>query len=185
MPNYQLPILMFTKILVSIDDSEMTQHVVDQAVSLAKATGGSLMLLNVISPLDEPYFDPLFIQPTILYTQLPNETRQKSLSDWEEFKQSRENWLRSLCESAISSGIKAEFSLNIGEPSKMICDVARAWDADVIVIGRRGHRGLSELFLGSVSNYVMHHAACSVLTVQGAILSTTKTSQDKEVETSN
>lgn len=176
---------MFTKILVSIDNSDMTQHVFDQAVFLAKATGGSLMLLHVINPLDEPYVDSLFMQPTILYTELHKEVHQKNLSDWEKFKQDKENWLRSLCESAASSGVKTEFTLNIGDPSNRICDMARAWDASVIVIGRRGHLGFSELFLGSVSNYVMHHAPCSVLTVQGATVSTTEASQNQEVETSN
>ncbi|MGB3636698.1 MAG: universal stress protein [Rivularia sp. (in: cyanobacteria)] len=176
---------MFTKILVSIDNSDMTQHVFDEAVSLAKATGASLMLLHIISPLDEPYFDSLFMQPTILYSELHQEAQNKNLNDWEKFKQDKHNWLRSLCDSATSSGVKTEFTLNIGNPTTRICDISRSWNADVIVIGRRGHRGLSELFLGSVSNYVMHHAPCSVLTVQGAILSTTETSQNQEVEASN
>ncbi|MGQ9872468.1 universal stress protein [Leptodesmis sp.] len=38
--------------------------------------------------------------------------------------------------------------------------------ADLILIGNRGHTGLKELFLGSASNYVLHHAPCSVLTVK-------------------
>jgi len=176
---------MFNKILVSIDDSDMTQHVVDEAVFLAKATGGNLMLMHVISPLDEPYLDPFFMQPTIIYSELEPETQQKKLSDWETFKQDRGNWLRSLCESATSCGVKAEFTLSIGEPSNRICDMARSWDADIIVIGRRGRRGLSELFLGSVSNYVMHHAPCSVLTVQGPTVQTAEVSQSKELETSD
>ncbi|AFY55526.1 universal stress protein UspA-like protein [Rivularia sp. PCC 7116] len=172
MPNAQLPINMFNQILVSIDDSDMTQHVVDEAVSLAKATNGSLMFLHAISLYDnEPYFDPLFMESTILDSELHNEAQKKSLKVWEEFKQGKKNWLSSLCESAAYSGVKAEFTLNVGEASKMICDMARSWNADIIVIGRRGHRGLTELFLGSVSNYVIHHAPCSVLTVQRAILS--------------
>ncbi len=158
---------MFTKILVSIDDSDMTQSVIDEAVSLAKATGGSLMFLHVISLYDnEPLFDPLFMESTILNSELNNEADKKSLKVWEEFKQGKKNWLGSLCESATSSGVKAEFTLNIGEPSKRIYDISRSWNADLIVIGRRGRRGLTEMFLGSVSNYVVHHAPCSVLTVQ-------------------
>ena len=165
--NYQLPINMFNKILVSIDDSDMAQHIVDEAVSLAKATDGSLMFLHVISLYDnEPYFDPLFMESTILDSELHNEAHKKSLQVWEEFKQGKKNWLSSLCESAASYGVKAELTLNVGEPSRIVCDMARSWNASLIVIGRRGRRGFTELFLGSVSNYVMHHAHCSVLTVQ-------------------
>ncbi|MCZ8054719.1 MAG: universal stress protein, partial [Microcystis sp. LE19-12.2C] len=50
--------------------------------------------------------------------------------------------------------------------AKTICKVAREENIDLIVIGRRGRSGLGELFLGSVSNYVLHHAPCSVLIVQ-------------------
>ncbi|MGB3641014.1 MAG: universal stress protein [Rivularia sp. (in: cyanobacteria)] len=158
---------MFTKILVSIDDSDMTQYVVDKAISLAKATGATLMFLHVISIYDnEPLFDPLFMESNILNSELNNEADKKSLKVWEEFKQGKKNWLGSLCESATASGVKAEFTLNIGEPSKRIYDISRSWNADLIVIGRRGRRGLTEMFLGSVSNYVVHHAPCSVLTVQ-------------------
>ena len=176
---------MFTKILVSIDDSGMSQHVLNEAASLAKATGGSMQLLHVVSPYDEPYVDPLFIQPTVIYSELIAETQEKNLSDWEVFKQSKESWLRSLCEGVTSSGIKAKYNLCTGNASRIICDMARSWDADTIVIGRRGRRGLSELFLGSVSNYVMHHAPCSVLTVQGPSISTTEVSQTEDVEVSN
>lgn len=173
---------MFSKILVSIDDSDMTQHVVNEAVFLAKATGGSLMFLHVISLYDnEPYFDPLFMQPSILNAELHNEAYQKNFSVWEEFKQGKENWLGLLCESATSSGVKAKFTLNTGEPSRIICDFSRSWNSDLIIIGRRGHSGLSEMFLGSVSNYVMHHASCSVLTVQGQNFSTMEISQNQEL----
>ncbi|MEA5469202.1 universal stress protein [Spirulina sp. 06S082] len=45
--------------------------------------------------------------------------------------------------------------------------MVKSWQADLIAIGRCGHSGLTELFLGSVSNYVLYHAFCSVLIVQG------------------
>lgn len=172
---------MFSKILVAIDDSDMTQQVVDEAIFLAKATGGILMFLHVISLYDnEPYFDPLFMQSNILDAELHNEAYKKTLNVWEEFKQGKVNWLRLLCESAAFSGVKAELTLNIGEASKRICDFSRSWNADLIVIGRRGRRGFSEMFLGSVSNYVMHHASCSVLTVQVPNYSTTEVPQNQE-----
>ncbi|MEA5596895.1 universal stress protein [Rivularia sp. UHCC 0363] len=159
---------MFKRILVAVDNSVQNQMVFDEAVSLAKTTDGNLMLLHILSPLDEQYTDPLFLQPNVLYPELqPNNS--KYANDWEKLKNNRLNWLRSLCEQSTQLGVETEFSQNIGEPCQMICNMALNWEADVIVIGRRGRRGISELFLGSVSNYVLHHAPCSVLTVQGII----------------
>ena len=39
------------------------------------------------------------------------------------------------------------------------------YGADLIAIGSHGRRGLNELVLGSVSNYVLHHVSCSVLLI--------------------
>jgi nucleotide-binding universal stress UspA family protein len=63
-------------------------------------------------------------------------------------------------------GVKGEYRQIYGHAAKTICKVAREENIDLIVIGRRGRSGLGELFLGSVSNYVLHHAPCSVLIVQ-------------------
>lgn len=165
---------MLNKILVAIDNSDMSQQVFDEAVFLAKATDANLMLLHVLSPLDEQYVDPLFSQPAILYPQLQG-NNSKYTRNWEKLKKDKLNWLRFLCEQSTKLGVKTEFSQNVGSPSKIICDIARTWEADVIVIGRRGHRGISEFLMGSVSNYVLHHAPCSVFTIQGII------QNDKEV----
>lgn len=172
---------MLKKILVAIDNSSWSQQVFDEAVSLAKATNGNLMLLHVLSALDEQYIDPLFLQPSILYPQLQG-NNSKYAHDWDKLKNNRLNWLRWLCEQATQLGVKTEFSQNIGDPSRMICDMARNWEADVIIIGRRGRRGISELLLGSVSNYVLHHSPCSVLTVQGSIHDAEETHQTAKVE---
>ena len=172
---------MLNRILVAIDNSSSSQQVFDEAVSLAKVTDANLMLLHVLSPLDEQYVDPLFLQPTILYPQLQG-NNSKYASDWQKLKDNRFNWLSWLCEQATTLGVKTEFSQNIGEPSRMICDIARNWQADVIVIGRRGRRGISEFLMGSVSNYVLHRAHCSVFIVQGVILDAEKERQTQKIE---
>ncbi|MEO1373567.1 MAG: universal stress protein [Cyanobacteria bacterium J06635_10] len=172
---------MFNRILVAIDNSFRSQQVFDEAVFLAKATDSNLMLLHILSPLDEQYIDPLFLQPSILYPELQG-NNSKAANDWEKLKNNRLNWLRWLCEEATRLGINAEFSQNVGEPSRIICDMARNWQADLIVIGRRGRRGINELLMGSVSNYVLHHAPCSVLTVQGIIPSTEEQQQTTSLQ---
>ena len=54
----------------------------------------------------------------------------------------------------------------MGDPGRWVRDLAQSWEADLVVLGRRGLTGVAEMFLGSVSNYIVHHVNCSVLVVQ-------------------
>jgi nucleotide-binding universal stress UspA family protein len=83
--------------------------------------------------------------------------------------------LRSLEAEAIAAGVSTEFTQNLGDPGRLICELAKSWNADLIIIGRRGLSGLGEFWLGSVSNYVLHHAPCHVLTIQGIAQTQTQT----------
>jgi nucleotide-binding universal stress UspA family protein len=47
--------------------------------------------------------------------------------------------------------------------------VKEAESADLVVLGRRGHGGLSEFLLGSVSHQVADHARCPVVIVPPAV----------------
>ena len=50
-----------------------------------------------------------------------------------------------------------------GHPVRALLDAAR--DADLLVVGCRGHGGFSGMLLGSVSQHVAAHATCPVLVV--------------------
>ncbi|NEQ55624.1 MAG: universal stress protein, partial [Leptolyngbya sp. SIO3F4] len=63
------------------------------------------------------------------------------------------------------SGINASGCLLSGSPGAKLCETAQSWNADLIIVGNRGFSGISELLIGSVSNYVLHHAPCSVLVI--------------------
>jgi len=53
-----------------------------------------------------------------------------------------------------------------GDYAEEILNAAKEFDADMIVIGSRGLGLLKSTVLGSVSQKVLHHASCSVVTVR-------------------
>ena len=158
---------MLKKILVALDKSDRSQYIFDQALFLAQTSQAEIMLLHILSPLEDPYINPIFLQPETIYPSLQNDTINQYIQAWDKLKQERLNWLQSLTQTANKAGVKTEFTQTVGDAGCIICELALSWSADLIIVGRRGRSGISEVFLGSVSNYVLHHAPCSVLTVQG------------------
>jgi nucleotide-binding universal stress UspA family protein len=153
---------MFNKIVVAIDRSEKSQYVFDAALSLAKANQAKLMLLHVLADT-EPDYPQL---PTYSYYPiLDDRTAQIYQQRLDEYKQWGLDLLRSLADKAMEGGITAEFTQISGSPGRCACELAKTWEADLIVVGSRGLTGIKEMFLGSVSNYVTHYALCSVLII--------------------
>ncbi|MGF1486363.1 MAG: universal stress protein [Prochloraceae cyanobacterium] len=158
---------MFNKILVAIDKSPANQEVLHKAINLAKDNNSNLMLLHVISVEEQGSPMPYIPSMSQYYPATGNElTIEVWQQQWEEFQREGLEMLQSCAAEAKKLDIKVEYRQISGSPSRSICSTAREWGADTIVIGRRGRSGLSEMLLGSVSNYVVHHAPCSVLIVQ-------------------
>ena len=138
----------FKKILVAVDDSPATATVFAKALELAQTDAAHLMINHSIE--------------IAAYSQLT-----MNLADLEIQTQQAQGLLQFYYQKAKKQGVPAEFSYHTGDPGTNICDFARTWGADLIVLGRRGLKGFAELIVGSVSNHVVHHAPCSVLIVQG------------------
>ncbi|HEY9662379.1 MAG TPA: universal stress protein [Allocoleopsis sp.] len=161
---------MFCKILVALDQAETSRIVFEQALSLAHASQGKLMLLHVLCPDDQDYPNPtIFPTPDSVYPSLHATLVQHRIEQWRQFEAQNLQRLQAWAAEAIDAGVSTEFTQTTTDPGNSICQSAQNWNADLIVMGRRGRSGLSEWILGSVSNYVMHHSPCSVLIVQGAI----------------
>lgn len=54
-----------------------------------------------------------------------------------------------------------------GNPAQVLLDTAK--DADLLVVGSRGHGGFTDALIGSVSTRCVHHARCPVVVVHGAV----------------
>lgn len=68
-------------------------------------------------------------------------------------------------EQLSEAGFPANTEVVTGEPGEEICELARQRETDGIFMGRRGMGAVGEFLLGSVSNYVVHHAPCPVTIV--------------------
>ena len=157
---------MFNKILVALDRSSEASVVFKQALTVAQPEISKLLLFHSLN------WEKQEIRPWISVGTLGDVSASR---DWDSLRheslqkeiEQTKDWLETYALQATAQNTVSEWECRVGNPGLWICDRAKAWGADLIVIGRRGHRGLSEIILGSVSNYVIHHAPCSVFVVQG------------------
>jgi nucleotide-binding universal stress UspA family protein len=157
--------MVFQRVLVALDRSIQANAVFDKALSEA----AQLMIVHALR-MDAEIPTGTFMGIGTI-ADLDTYGVMKRLQQ-EKIQQERDRslqWLQGYQQQAIAKGIAAEILCLPGTPGSSICDLARSWNADLVVLGRRGHQGLTEVVMGSVSNYVLHHAPCSVLVVQGVM----------------
>lgn len=139
---------MLKTIVVALDDSELSQRVIQtlQEIQLQPAT--KIILSHVISPpesnleivADRPHADSE-LQP-YLYIEKQLQSYQANLPG------------------------ESEIEIVTGDPAEEIIRLANIYQADLIVIGSRGLTGVKRILQGSVSSQVVEDASCSVLVVK-------------------
>ncbi|GAB3309012.1 universal stress protein [Epidermidibacterium keratini] len=130
------------RIVVGVDGSEASLDALKWASAQAKLTGGSLVA--VIS----------WVIPASYGVAFGGE----DAIDW------KENASRALDE-ALTAALGDEASqverrIEQGHPSYVLVEESK--NADLVVVGSRGHGGFAGLVLGSVSSYVVSHSECPV-----------------------
>ncbi|AUC61047.1 UspA domain-containing protein [Cyanobacterium sp. HL-69] len=158
----------FHKIIVSLDYPETNKEVYQQALEIAKNNHSQLMLCHCLHENLSHNTD--LLMPSVvgsgMYTSEVWDVEQEMLED---SRKKVNEWLESLQAEAYQADVKCEFMCLTGSIALEICELAKDWEADLIVTGRRGLKGLGEALLGSVSNYVVHNAPCAVLVIQHGI----------------
>ena len=66
----------------------------------------------------------------------------------------------------ISGNIDISEKVIVGDPPRVICDVAKNEGCDLIIMGTRGRNPIKGLLLGSVSIRVLQFSPCPVLIVK-------------------
>lgn len=152
----------YQRILIAVDRSDLTESVMTTAIEMAKTHQSSLRILHCLTlPL------PTQLDFGDRYRDSIQESMAIAQQQLDDSLEHTRQWLVALEQQAADSGIETAWDWRHGNPGPQICHVAESWPADLILLGRRGRGGLRAALLGSVSNYVVHHAPCSVLVVQG------------------
>lgn len=142
-----------TKMLLAINASEEVEPATRRAIALADTADSEL---HVVYVGQLPNF--LMNDPDIMgfYRKLYDDIEQESLEIlW------RLTW-----QVKAAGGDVSGAHLRMGNVAKEILELAKHLQADLIVMGSRGHGGLRRAIGGSISDVVVRHAPCAVMTVR-------------------
>lgn len=138
-----------TRILVPVDFSDCSLEALEYAVQAARQFAASVAIVHVIEPAS---YGLDFTLSHAGDVQRTTEALDRRLGEFTALLKGQ--------------GLSGQHQVRSGAPGATIPDVARAVEADLIVMGTHGRRGFSHLVSGSVAEAVLRHAPCPVLTVK-------------------
>jgi nucleotide-binding universal stress UspA family protein len=172
MPNKLLTKIfpMFQKILIAIGDTAESEQMLESGLTLAEKLSAEVLLLHVLNPLTPHGFETV-ASPLVggIIPIVDDTAIRQYMEEWQKYEQRGLARLQAAAQQASNRGIAATTLQGFGDAGPMICEAAKNWAADTIVMGRNQKSTLSEIFLGSTSNYVLHRAVCSVLVIRSPI----------------
>jgi hypothetical protein len=137
------------RLLLATDGSQYSEGAVREAISLAKQCSAILYVVSVAEvPTDNEGFTVQRVEE-----MLEAEIRKK---------------LEALKSEASNQGVTCETIVETGEPAAVIVNTAEKKRADLIIMGRRGLKGLAKALMGAVATRVIGVVPCDVLMVPRA-----------------
>jgi nucleotide-binding universal stress UspA family protein len=122
------------RILVGVDGSDAAAAALGWAGRLAVAVGAELVVTNVFGPVQA----------------------EVSPEKYEDLKDQAGRRLEEWSGPLSGSGVPHRPLLVIGPPDALL-DAAEREDADLVVVGPRGHGGFARLHVGSLAHHMAHH----------------------------
>jgi nucleotide-binding universal stress UspA family protein len=139
------------KILIALDYDPAAEKIAEKGYELAKSMNAEIILLHVIS---EPlYYTSANYSPIMGYEGF-NNLDMVQLTNVDELKKAAQNFLNMSKQHLGDDSIQT--IVVEGEFEESIVGAAKEMNADIIVMGSHGRRGLDKLLLGSVTEQVLH-----------------------------
>ncbi|MBI4854367.1 MAG: universal stress protein [Acidobacteria bacterium] len=137
------------KILIATDGSNYSDRALEAVVARPWPTGSELRVISVLE-----------------HSSLESITAGEYALKLDEIREEVRQMLKQIASSATDTlsktGCKTSYVVREGLVAQEILEEASEWDADLIVLGTHGRKGLSKFLLGSVAQRVASHAKCSV-----------------------
>lgn len=137
------------KAIIGTDGSACAQVAVSLAAALPWPVGSELRVVAALDPMS-------FYGPFVGFAPGVGETEQG-------LKAALEGFAAAAAEQLAGAGRSVDYRVEMGRPSTVLHTEARTFEADLIVVGSRGHGRVANMLLGSVSAEVVDHAPCPVL----------------------
>ena len=147
----------FERVITPVDGSETSKRSARKAIYLAKIMNVELIALYVVHVPISAYVGPPY--SPVIYT---DDTEIKEIR--KKMKREGSILLDEIEKMASKSGLKITKKLLEGRPDEEIINISKK--EDLIVMGAKGISALDRIFLGSVSEKVLHNATASVLIVR-------------------
>ena len=141
-------------ILVPTDFSTKALNALIVACRLALKTGGTIHLIHVVEPLLQRY-EGLKNVEDVLPADATDQLVQRLTAE-----------LDQLAEVHKKPGFAIDARVIVGDPFTEISKAASITQADIVLIGHKGHMDPSEFSLGSVTDKVIRSIECPVITVK-------------------
>jgi len=143
---------MFKNIFVAVDGSEDSDKALLAAAELAKTYDSSIHLVFAV----QYQHYAMGLGSEVAFT-LPQEELEEFAKDL----------LSTASETVGKAGCnKIETHQVLGEAGQAVTEIAKEREADLIVVGSKGHSDISGFLLGSVSHKICHLAHCACLVVR-------------------
>jgi nucleotide-binding universal stress UspA family protein len=139
------------KVLLGIDDSASSAVLVSTVVKQFRCEDAEVRVLNVLQPIA---------------LTAPPEMARGYAPELEELRKPAREMVERIAKELQDSGFKANAVVAVGDVREVILASAAEWNADLIVLGSHGERGIQNLLLGSIAEFVASHARCSVQIVR-------------------
>jgi len=143
------------KIMLGLDESSFSQQAVQSVIEEFRPRGTEVQVVHVIEPISA-YFSAEWFPHFVPQVEKIEKDRLKEASALVE----------KVCEKLRKAGFRNSKAILRGDPKAALLDRASEWKPDLIVVGSHGLKGLNRLLMGSVSDAVVRHAACSVQVVR-------------------